>query len=56
LNVFVSLQWLQEKLGRNAQANMLLVAENPTQNITADAAKEAITQCWKLTDAELDFR
>ncbi len=56
LNVFVPLQWLQEKLDRNAQANMLLVAENPTKDITADTAKETVAKCWKLTDAELDFR
>jgi hypothetical protein len=34
LNVFVPLRWLQEKLGRSAQANMLLVAAGPVRNST----------------------
>ncbi|MFB0525552.1 MAG: FtsX-like permease family protein, partial [Phycisphaerae bacterium] len=37
LNVFVPLQWLQEKLGRSGQANMLLVAEREKPHVKRGA-------------------
>jgi putative ABC transport system permease protein len=63
LNVFVSLKWLQEKLDRTAQANILLVAENSQDNITVEklvlseveVANNAIKKCWRLADAGLEF-
>jgi putative ABC transport system permease protein len=55
LNVFVPLQWLQEKLGRSAQANMLLVAGSPKDDITVDKAGDAIRKCWQLADAGLEL-
>ena len=56
LNVFVPLQWLQEKLGRSAQANMLLVAGGLKDSITVDKADDAVRKCWRLADAGLELR
>ena len=56
LNVFVPLHWLQEKLGRSAQANMLLVAGSPEDSITVDKADDAVRKCWRLADAGLELR
>lgn len=56
LNVFVPLQWLQEKLGRSARANMILVAANAEDSITIEKANEAIKKCWQLADADLEPR
>jgi ABC-type lipoprotein release transport system permease subunit len=51
-NVFVPLQWLQQKLGQKGQANMLLVGGS----VTAEKANEAIRRCWRLADASLELR
>ncbi|MHC4594843.1 MAG: ABC transporter permease, partial [Planctomycetota bacterium] len=56
LNVFVPLQWLQEKLGRGAQANMLLVASSPKDDMTVNKADDAIRKCWRLADTGLELR
>jgi len=56
LNAFVPIQWLQDKLGRTAQANMLLVAANPKSSVTLERANIAIKECWKLADAGLEIR
>lgn len=56
LNVFVPLDWLQEKIGRSEQANIMLVASNRENNITIEKANEAIKKSWKLADAELESR
>jgi len=56
LNVFVPIQWLQEKLDRSAQANMLLVAANVKGSVTIEKANEAIRRCWRPADAELELR
>jgi len=56
LNVFVPMRWLQEKLGRSAQANMLLVAWVPEDGITVERANEAIRKCWRPGDAGLELR
>ncbi len=56
LNVFVPLRWLQEKLGRSAQANMLLVAGCPEDSITVEKADDAVRKCWRLADAGLELR
>jgi len=37
LNVFVPMQWLQDKLGRNGQANVLLVAEREKPHVKRGA-------------------
>ena len=51
-NVFVPIQWLQQKLGQKGQANMLLVGGS----VTAERANEAIHRCWRLADAGLELR
>ncbi len=56
LNVFVPIEWLQEKIGRDSRANMLLVAENPDNDITNQIANQAIADCWQPADAELELR
>ena len=56
LNVFVPMRWLQEKLGRSTQANMLLVASGPEGSVTVERANEAIRKCWQLGDIGLEIR
>lgn len=56
LNVYVPMQWLQEKLDRIAQANMLLVAASTKDNITVEKADVAVRKCWQLADASLELR
>ena len=56
LNVFVPIRWLQEKLGRVGQANMILVAASRRGEITVDRANEAVSRCWQLADAALELR
>ena len=56
LNVFVPIRWLQDKLGRPAQANMLLVAANPEDSVTLEKADIALKECWRLADAGLELR
>jgi putative ABC transport system permease protein len=56
LNAFVPLGWMQEKIERVGQANMLLVAENPNGNIGPENANEAIKKHWQLADAGLELR
>jgi hypothetical protein len=56
LNVYVPMQWLQEKLDRTAQANMLLVAASTDDSITVEKADVAIRKCWQLADASLELR
>jgi putative ABC transport system permease protein len=55
LNVYVPMQWLQEKLDRSAQANMLLVASSANDSITVEKANVAIEKCWQLADASLEL-
>ena len=56
LNAFVPLQWLQEKIGRNEQANMLLVASNDKNDVTIEKANQAIRKLCELGDVELELR
>ncbi len=56
LNAFVPIQCLQDKLDRATQANVLLVAANPSDSITLEKANAAISRCWKLVDAGLELR
>jgi putative ABC transport system permease protein len=56
LNAFVSIEWLQEKLDRNAQVNLLLVAGGAQDKLTAEEVDEAIKRCWQLADASLELR
>ncbi len=56
LNVFVPIRWLQEKLSRESQANLLLVTGDEANSITAERASKAVKKCWKLADAGLELR
>jgi len=56
LNAFVPLGWIQEKLGRDKQANVLLVAGDPEGNVSSDNANKAIKKRWRLADAGLKLR
>jgi len=56
LNAFVPLGWIQKKLGRDEQANLLLVADSPEGNISPENADKAIKKRWQLADAGLKLR
>jgi putative ABC transport system permease protein len=56
LNAFVPLTWIQQKIGYAGEANLLLVASNPSRNVTPAEAKEAIEKRWQLADAGLELR
>jgi len=56
MNAFVPIKWLQEKLGRIEQANILLVADDKNESITVEKANEAVRKCWQLADAGLELR
>ncbi|MHC4705977.1 MAG: ABC transporter permease, partial [Planctomycetota bacterium] len=56
LNAFVSLTWLQEKLSRIGQANVLLVAAQTEDVIAGERASEAIARNWQLGDVGLEIR
>jgi putative ABC transport system permease protein len=56
LNVFLPLQWLQEKLDRSAQANTLLIAADAEDSLTIEKANRALGKCWQLADADLELR
>jgi len=56
LNAFVRLKWLQQQIDRSSQVNMLLLADNASQDITVEKANEAIKECWQLADADLELR
>ena len=56
LNAFVPLQWLQEKLGRHSQANMLLVGSDQEAEIGTKKANEAVKECLQLVDMGLEIR
>ncbi len=56
LNAFVPLLWLQEQIGRDNEANMLLLAANARDDITTEKANEAVKKCWQLADAGLELR
>jgi len=56
LNAFVSLNWIQQILDRDGQANVLLVADNPEVNINPENADKAIKKRWQLADAGLKLR
>jgi putative ABC transport system permease protein len=56
LNAFVPIQWLQNKINRIGQANIILVSDNENHEVTLEKAETAIKQSWKLADAELELR
>lgn len=56
LNVFVPMRWLQEKLGRGGQSNVLLIAASSNESQTLTKTNEAVRKCWQLADAGLELR
>ncbi len=55
LNVYLPIKWLGENLGRDSQANVLLVSGNPQDSITVEKANEAIRKQWQLADTSLEL-
>jgi putative ABC transport system permease protein len=56
LNAYVPIQWLQEKLDRTEQANILLVAGDKKKSLTLEKANDAVRKSWQLADAGLELR
>jgi len=56
LNVLVPLTWMQERIGRAGEANLLLVASNPNRNVTLAEARDAMEKHWQLADVGLELR
>jgi putative ABC transport system permease protein len=56
LNAYVPIQWLQEKLDRTEQANILLVADDANESVTVERANEAVRKSWQLADSGLELR
>ncbi|MHC4204883.1 MAG: ABC transporter permease, partial [Planctomycetota bacterium] len=56
MNAFVPLNWMQQKLNRDGQANVLLVADNSEANISPENADKAIKKRWQLADTGLKLR
>jgi len=56
LNVFVPLRWLQENMGHQGHANMLLVAASEQEGLAVERAESAIKKRWRLADAGLEIR
>jgi putative ABC transport system permease protein len=56
LNAYVPIQWLQEKLDRTEQANILLVADDANESVTVEIANEAVRKSWQLADSGLELR
>lgn len=51
LNVFVSLEWLQEALGMPARANVMLAAGTGAADV-----ESSLIRTWSLDDAQLEWR
>ena len=56
LNVFVPLEWLQNKIGVSTGANVVLLAQQNGQHLQSEQLNKAIDRCWKLADAGLELR
>ena len=56
LNVFVPLEWLQDKIGRSGQANVVLVGKQTGQELQLEEINKTIGRCWRLADAGLELR
>ena len=55
LNVFVPIEWLQEKLEQVGRANVLLVGANSDQSTTTRTVSAALKRCWGLADAGISL-
>ncbi|MBN1974977.1 MAG: FtsX-like permease family protein [Sedimentisphaerales bacterium] len=54
LNAFVPMQWLQKKIDRIDEANIILISDNKNI-ITIDQVNKAVKKIWRLADAELEL-
>lgn len=57
-NAFVSLAWLQQKVGLPDRANTLLIGDSATgeQKVGEDKANAALREHWDLADADVELR
>ncbi len=55
-NVFVPLEWLQEKAGLTGRANMLLAAAREGESIRGEPLDTALRAVWQLSDSGLTLR
>lgn len=56
LNAFVSLRFLQERVGATNRANLLLTAATNGAPMDVARAQQALKTVWQLADAELQLR
>ena len=56
LNVFVPIRWLQENLGQDGQANVMLVGGGEGGAVTVEQANAAVRKRWRLADSGLEIR
>lgn len=56
LNVFVPLEWLQSRLNRSGQANVLLLGELGPRTLGLEDVSRAVVQRWRLADIGLQLR
>ncbi|MHC4132597.1 MAG: FtsX-like permease family protein [Planctomycetota bacterium] len=56
LNAFVPLGWLQKQINQTGKVNMLLVGPSEENELTVEAANDAIQKNWELADAGLQLR
>lgn len=54
-NAFLSRDWLQQRLGIEGKANLLLVGGATTTHIPLARAKEALQQTWTLADGQIEL-
>ncbi len=55
-NIFVTRQWLAEKIKLPGRSNLLLLGDNPTAELTLENVNHAIKEHWQLEDAALELR
>lgn len=54
--VFVTRQWLADKIKLPQRSNLLLVGDNPAADLTLEKVNHAIKEHWQLEDAALELR
>jgi len=55
-NIFISLETMARKVDLDGNANLLLVAENESGNISVQKLDSLIRLCWQPEDAGLEFQ
>ena len=54
-NLFVPVAWLQNRIKRNGQANLLLI-NDPSQKFTASELNQALGREWRIEDSEAGIK